>query len=38
MFLRRRLDVWAVSETKLKGRGEVMLGEVEGRMSGVAGG
>ena len=26
----------ALSETKLKGKGEVMFGEVEGRMSGVA--
>ena len=33
MFLRRRLDVCALSETKLKGRGEVV-----GRVSGVAGG
>ena len=28
MFLRRRLVVCALSETKLKGRGEVMFGEV----------
>ena len=28
MFLRRRLDVCALSETKLKGKGEVMFGEV----------
>ena len=28
----------ALSETKLKGKGEVMLGEVVGRVSGVAGG
>ena len=26
----------ALSETKLKGKGEVMLGEVVGRVSGVA--
>ena len=38
MILRRRLDVCALSETKLKGRGEVMFGEVVGRVSGVAGG
>ena len=36
MFLRRRLDVCALSETKLKGKGEVMFGEVVGRVSGVA--
>ena len=35
MFLRRRLDVCALSETKLNGKGEVMFGEVVGRMSGV---
>ena len=34
MFLRRRLDVCALSETKLQGRDEVMFGEVVGRMSG----
>ena len=26
MFLRQRLDVYAVTETNLKGRGEVMFG------------
>ena len=36
MFLRRRFDVCALSETKLKGKSEVMFGEVVGRMSGVA--
>ena len=36
MFLRRRLDVCALSKTKLKGRGEVMFGEVVGRVSCVA--
>ena len=36
MFLRRRFDVCALSETKLKGKGEVMFGEVVGRVSGVA--
>ena len=30
-FLRRRLDVCALSETKLKWRGEVMFGEVVDR-------
>ena len=33
MFLRRRFDVCALSETKLKGKGEVV-----DRVSGVAGG
>ena len=33
MFVRRRFDVCALSETKLKGNGEVV-----GRVSGVAGG
>ena len=28
----------ALSETKLKGKGEVMFGDVVGRVSGVAGG
>ena len=36
MFLRRRFDVCALSESKLKGKGEVMFGEVVGRVSGVA--
>ena len=36
-FLRRRLDMCALSETKLKGKDEVMFGEVAGRVSGVAG-
>ena len=38
MFLRQRFDVCALSETKLKGKGEVMFGEVVGRVSGVAAG
>ena len=38
MFLRRRFDVCALSETKLKGKGEVMFGEVEGRVSDVVAG
>ena len=33
MFLRRRFDVCALSGTKLKGKGEVMFGEVVGRVS-----
>ena len=35
-FLRRRFDMCALSETKLNGKGEVMFGEVVGRVSGVA--
>ena len=38
MFLRRRFDVCAPSETKLKGKGEVMFCEVVGMVTGVAGG
>ena len=38
MFLRGRLDECALSETKLKGRGEVMFGEVGGTVSRMAGG
>ena len=38
MCLRRRLDVCALSETKLMGRGYVMFGEVVGRVFGMAGG
>ena len=38
IFLRRRFDVWPLNEIKLKGKGEVMFGEVVGRVSGVAGG
>ena len=36
MFLRRRFDVHALSETKLKAKCEVRFGEVVGRVSGVA--
>ena len=36
MFLRRRFDVCALSKSKLKGKGEVMFGEMVGRVSGVA--
>ena len=35
LFERREMDVLAMSETKLRGRGEVMFGSVTGRMSGV---
>ncbi len=38
MFERRRMDILALNETKLKGRGEVMFGCVKGRKSGVLGG
>ena len=38
MFLRRRLDVYALSEIKLKEKYEVMFGEVVVRVSSVAGG
>ena len=38
MFLRQRFDVCALSETKLKGKGDVMFGDVVGMVSGVAGG
>ena len=35
MFVRKKLDVCALSETKMKGKGECKFGDVEGRMSGV---
>ena len=35
MFESRGMDVLALSETKMKGRGEVMFGSVNGRKSGV---
>ena len=35
MFGRRGMDVLALCETKMKGKGEVAFGEVTGRMSGV---
>ncbi len=38
MFERRMMDILALNETKLKGRGEVMFGCVKGRKSGVVGG
>ncbi len=37
MFERRRMDIFALNETKMKGRGEVMFGCVKGRKSGVVG-
>ena len=36
MFEKRGLDVLALSETKLKGKGEVAFGNVNGRKSGVS--
>ena len=38
MFQRRKMDVLALSETKLKGKGEVAFGGVKGRVSAVRGG
>ena len=35
MFERRRMDVLALSETKLRGKGEIEFGSVSGRKSGV---
>ena len=35
MFGRRGIDVLALCETKMKGKGEVAFGEVTGRVSGV---
>ena len=35
MFVRRKLDVLALSETKMKGKGEIEFGSVSGRRSGV---
>ena len=35
MFQNRRMDVLALSETKMKGKGEVAFGEMNGRISGV---
>ena len=37
MFDRRGMDVLALCETKMKGKGEVAFGEVTGRVSGVKG-
>ena len=38
MFLRRKLDVHALSGIKLMGKGDIMFCEVVGRVSGVRGG
>ena len=38
LFERRRMDVLALNETKMKGRGEVEFGRMKGRISGVMGG
>ncbi len=38
LFERRRMDILALNETKMKGRGEVMFGCVKGIKSGVVGG
>ena len=35
MFSKRRIDVLALCETKMKGKGEAVFGEVIGRVSGV---
>ena len=35
LFERRRMDVLALNETKMKGRGEVEFGRMKGRISGV---
>ncbi len=37
LFKRRRMDILAFNETKMKGRGEVMFGCVKGRKSRVVG-
>ena len=34
-FERRRMDLLGLCETKMKGKGEVVLGEVKARVSGV---
>ena len=38
MFSRQRQDVCALSETKLKAKGEVLFGDVVGKVSGTDGG
>ena len=38
MFFKRRFDVCALNETKLKGKGDVMFGEMVLRVSGVTAG
>ena len=36
MFVKRKLDVLALSETKMRGKGEVEFGSVYGRRSGIS--
>ena len=38
LFVRRKMDVLALCETKMKGKGEVQFGGVNGRVSGVQNG
>ena len=38
MFVKRKLNVLAMSETKMKGKGERVFGPVLGRVFGVDGG
>ena len=38
LFINRRMDVLALNETKMKGKGEVDFGRMKGRVSGVMGG
>ena len=38
LFISRRMDVLALNETKMKGKGEVDFGRMKGRVSGVMGG
>ena len=35
LFVKRKMDVLALSETKMKGKGEAEFGEVKGRISGI---
>ena len=35
MFVERKMDILALCETKMKGKGEAEFGEVKGRISGV---
>ena len=38
MFVRRKMDVLALCETKMRGKGEAQFGEMNGRVSGVESG
>lgn len=38
LFEKRKFDVLGLSETKMKGQGESMFGDVKGRISGVMNG